>query len=230
MAVHWDGRRLDAAFHPELAALLERFADAERVFLDVPIGLPPGERSVARTADRLVRAELASLAHAASSVFNPPSRKMLDTWRKTGPTPDLRTDFLHRGLSLQGWHILPKIDAADRALEMSSQSRVLEAHPEWVYRVIAEHGGLKIANKRTAAGRKDRGALLDCRMRGWPGSAEVGRACYPAQPDDILDAAILAWLASRSDARPLPQRPERDSRGLRMEIWGLPLESPDLQT
>lgn len=226
IAVHWDGRRVGASFHPELNVLLDGLTDADRVFLDVPIGLPSGERSIARTADRLVRAELARLAHAASSVFNAPSRKMLDKWRRTGPTPELRTDFLHRGLSLQGWHILPKIDAADRAVAPEDQSRVLEAHPEWAYRVIAEHNGHSIARKRTSAGRRDREVLINERMRGWPGAAELRRHCHPAQPDDILDAAILAWLASRADARPLPDRPERDSRGLRMEIWGLPVDSP----
>ncbi|MFQ3678814.1 MAG: DUF429 domain-containing protein, partial [Fimbriimonadaceae bacterium] len=216
VAVHWDGRRVGAAFHPELAALLIELGDAERVFLDVPIGLPAGDRSVARTADRLARNELAQLASAASSVFNPPSRTMLETWRRTGPTPELLAEFLRRGLSLQGWHILPKIDAADRAIHPDDQSRILEAHPEWAYRAIAEHGGHSIAGKRTSAGRRDRESLIDERVRGWPGVAELRRTCRPAQPDDILDAAVLAWLASRADARPVPERVERDPRGLRM--------------
>jgi len=43
-----------------------------------------------------------------------------------------------------------------------------------------------------------------------------------AKPDDLLDACVLCWQAerlARGTAKRLPLRPERDARGLRMEIW-----------
>ncbi len=42
-------------------------------------------------------------------------------------------------------------------------------------------------------------------------------------PDDIVDSCAACWSVARILAgRPerLPERPERDARGLSMEIWG----------
>jgi predicted RNase H-like nuclease len=43
-----------------------------------------------------------------------------------------------------------------------------------------------------------------------------------ARLDDVLDAFAALWVARRIEAgaaRPLPPRPPRDGRGLRMAIW-----------
>jgi predicted RNase H-like nuclease len=40
--------------------------------------------------------------------------------------------------------------------------------------------------------------------------------------DDLLDACVLAWTAYRiatAQAQRVPDHPQEDSRGLRMEIW-----------
>ena len=42
------------------------------------------------------------------------------------------------------------------------------------------------------------------------------------EPDDFLDACVLAWLAGRiatGEAERLPAEPPLDAKGLRMEIW-----------
>src|SRR5437870_4489813 len=49
-------------------------------------------------------------------------------------------------------------------------------------------------------------------------------------PDDYIDALVCAWTAAcvlQGTARRIPQEPEADERGLRMEMW-LPAEPPNV--
>jgi predicted RNase H-like nuclease len=100
------------------------------------------------------------------------------------------------------------------------QDRVIEVHPEVSFRALAARP-LEYA-KRKPAGYDERRALLEdvLEMSLW--SREKARAvARPAQPDDLLDATVVAWTAYRfanGSAERLPPEPPVDRRGLRMEI------------
>jgi predicted RNase H-like nuclease len=187
------------------------------VAVDLPIGLPEGPRVAHRDCDVEARALLGSRR---STVFAPPLRGHLGA-RTYG------TRLRGAGLSIQAFHLLPKLREVDAALAPDEQERVFEAHPELAFQRLA---GEPLAEpKRTREGRARRRALLaEARQPSLPGAIEsldrfLGetRRSEVAE-DDALDALVLtrtAWLRDRGRAHCLPPDPPRDARGLRMEIW-----------
>jgi predicted RNase H-like nuclease len=111
------------------------------------------------------------------------------------------------GLSLQTWHLVPKIREVDA---VADDPRLVEVHPELSLAALGGSGPLP--SKKTAAGRAARVALLT----GWLG--ELGD--LPAG-DDGLDALAVAWSAHRwlaGRARTLPGVPAFDETGRPMRI------------
>lgn len=197
------------------AEVLER-RDAT-LAVDLPVGLPDGPRVVPRDCDREARALLGSRR---STVFAPPLRGHLGA-RTYGAR------LRGAGLSIQAFHLLPKLREVDAALGPEDQERVLEAHPELAFQRLA---GEPLAEpKRTREGRLRRRALLaEARRPSVPGALDAldrflkETRRYEVAEDDALDALVLtrtAWLRERGRARCLPSEPPRDARGLRMEIW-----------
>jgi predicted RNase H-like nuclease len=204
------------ALFDEFAAVLDTFATAPRVLVDMPIGLPEAGR---RACDGAARERLGSRA---STVFFAPCRAVLDA-------PDHETasavnrEHTGHGLSIQAWHLVPRIEEVDAFLRSSARSRarVVEAHPELCFAALGE--GPIEASKSTAAGREARldrlGPVFD---------AEAAyEACLDAYlrrdvaRDDVLDAFVLAVSAARSLDRVPPVADEdlpRDGVGLPMEI------------
>jgi predicted RNase H-like nuclease len=154
-------------------------------------------------------------------VFPPPPRALLAF---VGGYADanawMKRDFA-TGLQKQVWNLLPKLLDVDAALIPATQRRVREAHPEFAFARLA---GRALAPKRSARGRRERLALLrGIGLDGVGAAFGVHRRAAVA-PDDVLDAAVCCWLAGEiasGRARRWPERPPRDSRGLRMEIWGV---------
>lgn len=184
---------------------------ARIVAIDMPIGLSEdGPRGCDSLARRL-------LPGRASSVFPPPARPMLamadykqaNAWGKSHG----------RGLSKQAWNILPRIRDLDDTLSPPDQERVHEAHPELAFARL--NGGTPPPPKRLAEGLDRRRALLRrAGLRGLPRLLD-DRPRGVAR-DDLLDAAVLTLTAERilsGQGIRLVGTPERDSRGLRMEIW-----------
>lgn len=184
--------------------------------VDMPIGLldtpQPGGRPCDRQARRL-------LGRRASSIFSPPSRLVLDATHYA--------QVRGHGMSLQAFGILPKIRELDGCITPTLQERVCEAHPELAFRSLT---GYPITpNKKTAAGYAARfAALTDAPQAPFYRTTEsLVRACNTFKrsqvtPDDVLDAAVLAWTACRiamGVAQRVPAVPQYDRRGLRMEIW-----------
>jgi predicted RNase H-like nuclease len=122
-------------------------------------------------------------------------------------------------MSIQTWGILAKIREVDAAMSPERQARIGETHPELVY--AAMNGGSPLQNsKKTVEGRAERRRLL---LGCLPGAETILRAprAGGAAQDDLLDAAALLWSAERQisgEALRLPELPEFDERGLRMEI------------
>lgn len=152
---------------------------AAAVGIDIPIGLP----SVGpRACDVAARALLGPRR---SSVFPAPVRAVLPA-SSYAEACDLSRAASGRALSLQAWHLVPRIADVDRAL--TDHTRVIEVHPEVVFAHLA---GL-LPPKKTADGHALRAEALRAWLPlGWPPPPR------PARPDDALDALACAWTAQR---------------------------------
>ena len=211
VVVHWAPAGLSLATASRWHDL--PLAAAARIGVDMPIGLSDGPP---RACDTAARRQLPRPRKA--SVFPTPRRYMLGLSHAAANAEGRRRDG--RGLSIQSWHILAKIAELDAALTPADQARVHEVHPELVFHSLA--GGAALPPKRRAAGRAARLALLD--RAGLPDLRPLldRQARGRARSDDVLDAAACALAAARivaGQATRLPEVPDRDARGLHMEIW-----------
>jgi predicted RNase H-like nuclease len=128
-----------------------------------------------------------------------------------------------RGLSLQTWHILPKVRQVDALLRQRPElaQRVREVHPELAF--LHWNGGEPLRHgKRCREGRDERLALCEREFPGvWAAVRQRFRRTQVAD-DDILDALALLRSAARlarGEAVVLPEGVvERDRLGLPMTI------------
>ncbi len=161
-------------------------ADAEAV--DMPIGLVD---EPIREADQAAREALPGRA---SSVFNAPPRCVIDAVARApdGEVLDhatasaLARERTGKGLSRQSWALVPKIVELDGAVRAGRQ--LLEVHPELAFAAVA---GEVLPRKRSWAGVAARWRVLADLSIDLPTRFE-GDGCAP---DDVLDAAICAWVA-----------------------------------
>lgn len=123
------------------------------------------------------------------------------------------------GLSKQIWNIRPKINEIDAVITPSAQRRVWEAHPELAFARLNE--GKPLDSKRTKQGLLKRKRILArqgfTNLDSW---LQMLRG-QGAKADDLYDACVLVLTARnilQGKALHVPQRAERDSRGLRMAI------------
>lgn len=181
--------------HPELAV----------VGIDIPIGLPD---SAPRQADVLARARLPKGRK--SSVFSAPTRAAC------AATSHPEASAAHRaatglGLSVQTFHLIPKILEVDAFVRSPKSCRVVEVHPE--VSLAAMDPASVALSKRTAGGLRAREEAL--RAAGVTPPAYQARQGYAA--DDLVDACAAAWSARRvalGTAESLPDSPETFSDGL----------------
>ncbi|MPZ50017.1 MAG: DUF429 domain-containing protein [Dehalococcoidia bacterium] len=185
--------------------------DLAAIALDIPIGLSDGPP---RAADLDARRFLGRPR--SSSVFPAPLRCLLDA---TDYVTACEASFAACGrrLSRQAFNILPKVRDADLLITPALQTRVRECHPEVSFAALNAGSAMR-HNKKTAAGRAERAALLNALF---DQDLSLLRIPSGAARDDFYDAAILAWTAARiarGQAVSLPAEPPRDSRGLLMQI------------
>ena len=192
--VLWDnGEMTSSIFCTSFKEVFQVTRDCIVVAVDMPIGLP--RRGQPRECDRQARQRLGKQA---SSIFPAPPREALSAQRFE--------ELKGWGLSLQAFHLFPKIREIEGIITPQLQQRVREAHPELAYRTRSQE---PLARKKTALGQQQRAALLPFQ----PEPLKVGR-------DDLLDAAILAVVARdlHLDRAGRCGGLERDERGLVMEI------------
>jgi predicted RNase H-like nuclease len=118
-----------------------------------------------------------------------------------------------RGLSVQAFHLLPRIAEVDTAMTPALQSAVVECHPESVFAGLA--GAPLATTKRTADGRAERRDLLA------GAGVTVASVRVPgAAAHDVLDALAAAVGAARfaSGEATVLGDGATDARGLRMAI------------
>jgi predicted RNase H-like nuclease len=186
------------------------------VAVDMPIGLLPEPQPGGRICDRQARR---LLGRRASSVFSPPSRRIL----QAAQYDEVRT----HGLSRQAFGILPKVREVDRLMSPALQNTIYEAHPELAFTAAA--GAPMRYNKKTAAGREERlralAQVAEPRLRHPAQLLTQGLRAFKrtqAAADDLLDAMVLTRTAYRiatAQATCLPSHPPTDPLSLRMEIW-----------
>lgn len=190
-----------------LRGVLRDWTDAAVFAVDIPIGLPVDEP---RRADIEARS---FVARRASSVFTTPHRVVLEAPSYQEALTLSRKRF-GRGLSSQSYALGSKILEADEV--SAADDRVIEVHPEVSFRALAGRP-LEFA-KKTWNGQMERRRLLDGVGLTIPDDlGDAGRV----SPDDVLDAAVAAWSATRvatGKAGSLPDPPEMLA-GRATAIW-----------
>jgi predicted RNase H-like nuclease len=210
VAVRVDGETRELAFYSTIAELLATKFDSAAI--DMPIGLPSrGERACDLAARAMLKPH-------ASRVFTGARRRLWDFPSHAEANRALRARG-EKGISIQLWHIGPKICELDAAMTPRLQARIREAHPELVF--LRLNGGAPLPSKHTDEGLRLRGRLLRAEgfreLDRWLDRDRIGSG---ARRDDIVDACALA-VAAR-DFRllnVLPRgRAKTDGRGLTMQI------------
>lgn len=203
-----NGRYQTAHLFDQFEAVLEEFAHAAAIGVDIPIGIP---EEGPRAADRAARAFVGA-GH--SSVFPVPYRAELEAADHATASALHRT-LTGKGISQQSFSLRQKILEVDSLV--SSEDNVIEVHPEVSFLALA--GGPIGRSKKTWTGALTRRRLLVDAGIVLPD--DLGPAGV-APVDDVLDAAAAAWSAHRyanGEGRPLPAEPPVDPRGRRVAIW-----------
>lgn len=185
VGVRWDGSAVECLFDTHLAGLVAAAGSTDVVAVDMPIALVEhGTRAAEDQVRRL-------LGPRRSSLFQSPCLGALDfvdedyaganAWSKA---------TVGRGLSKQAWFLVPKIR---EVRTLAEQQPVFEAMPELSF--AAMHDDVPLPHSKvTWSGQARRRRLLADHgivLPDDPGPA--GRVA----PDDLLDAAAVAWTARR---------------------------------
>src|SRR4051812_43934576 len=212
------GKLVGIQVHPEEPKVVATFREIidsvplyEVVAVTLPIGLPASPHRGGRTADHEAR-QILGFPHA-GAIGSTPTRAALaakgyDAARRAnGGLLDVVT-----------WQQFPKIREVDGEMEPYMQRRVYEVRPELSFFQLAEDEVVK-HTKDSKAGQAERQELLRRRM---PGSERIIDAeLSKVRLSHLTDAAVTLWTARRIVARAVsrvPEDPEWDDKGLRMEI------------
>jgi len=197
-----DDDGIETAVYGAFSELLSDHADADRVLVDVPIGVPSDRY---RRCDEQARTLLGSQWNA---VFRTPVRRAL--FDPDGPPGTLRESrdeakayqeaATGTKISVQTWNIAPLIAELDAVVRERDgvPAGLREAHPEVTFWSL--NGAKPVAySKTTAAGRRLRLDLLESVLPGVRRAYDEARERYTAataSDDDVVDALALAAAAS----------------------------------
>lgn len=194
--------------------LLAEWSPADRILVDIPIGLPEGSR---RTCDRRASTVLGCRG---ISVFYPPCREVVDRRSELdyAEANEIHRRVMDSGLSQQAYHIAPKVRGVDALWEKALPIR--ESHPEVCFGAFDDYRPIAYP-KSSQRGQAIRARILDDRLDGWRTVYESALEEYPRSAvgrDDLLDALVLLATARYESLATLPEDPPADSRGRPMEI------------
>lgn len=190
-----DGALKGVATVPTLSAALEQWPGATAIGIDIPIGLPTD--AAPRASDLEARALLGPRR---SSLFLTPPRQALEAPTHAEAIAICRAMGCDAP-SAQAYALRGKI--LEVAPIAAANERIFEVHPELAFRMLA--GEPLAASKRSWNGLAQRRELLSSIGLELPPSFPGGGACAP---DDVLDAAVTAWVAwhhARGTAHSLPR-------------------------
>jgi predicted RNase H-like nuclease len=227
IAVATNGRELQYALFSSIREVVDTFPGAERICIDIPIGLPWDEYPI-RDCDRLARSVLGRDRR--SSVFPVPCRAAVHA-RSPAEARELNLVQLRRSLSAQALAIRCRIAEVDVLLttEQSSKSVIREVHPEVCFWALGAQS-LVAHRKSTPAGIKERLHVVGSYTIDAPRLLQTVLAEWPRRSvavDDVLDA-LVAWItaqAPESAIRRLSGTPGIDQLGLAMEmLYAIPYD------
>lgn len=199
-------------FAPEDPRLLDTFVDVldqrpalSTIALDAPIGCLDSPVHGGRDCDREARA---LLGRRGGAVPNAPVRSQLDE----------DEEFCCEGLSAVTRSLLPRYREVAAEMAPYRQRTVYEVSSEMSFYQLNDDTPLRWS-KYSPAGQEERRALLAKRI---PGAERIYECTLPGVPYSyMLDVAAFMWTARRIFARAavrMPQDPQWDEQGLRMEI------------
>lgn len=210
-----------AGLKEDIQEILDYTRGAALTLIDIPIGLKDRKQPGRRACDVGARKILGKRAF---SVFPAPQREALKAEAWEGANT-INKEICGMGLSMQTWGIMKKIASVDSILirDVSLQSRVRETHPEVCFWSLNNRQIMKHP-KKPEQGLDERFGVLARLSQNANEFYNRIRNQYKVKDvssDDIVDAMAAALTASLSDRygiQTLPQTPEIDSHGLRMEI------------
>jgi len=214
----------------------ERGAAADRIVVDVPIGLcesrerPDGcmeeDGELSRECDDLARDVIGPRS---SSVFTAPCReavRLADDEADYSEINETNEDRTGKGLMRQAANIAPGIvEVEDLLCELEDLTAVVEGHPEVCFRAFADD--MLQYNKKTAPGMDERLTALEDSTEYTAGTwrhlaATLAEKGHETGADDLLDALSLALTAraSEEERQRLPDKdpPPEDPEGLPMQM------------
>jgi predicted RNase H-like nuclease len=212
----------ETALFPTIWSCWKYHSDADRILVDVPIGLPTDAR---RACDVEAKAKLGRRGR---SVFYAPVREAVyeDTLADAKATNEAAADF---SVQNQAWSIVPRIREVDEFLDVypGARDRLVETHPELCF--YALNGRTPVPEPKTTAGGVERrtALLADEHPAAAPIIKEAGqRYTSPRYApsvrgvDDVIDALVAAITARRMPEATLtvPDAPPTDARGLPIRI------------
>jgi len=194
-------------------AVLSALEQCELICIDMPIGLSSLKE---RTCDLAARKLLGKKRSA--SIFPAPIRPSLAA-RDYETAAGIYLNLTGKKPSRQTFALFEKVRQVDSLMTPSLQQRVREIHPELCFWALNGCKALR-HSKKTVPGLVQRHILLQSVLS----DVDTILAKGPAtgyKIDDAFDAIAAAWAAAQSTlgmAFTLPDKPELDSKGLKMEI------------
>ena len=203
---------------PDVSSLWKHHRRVPLILIDIPIGLKAEGRAERRCDPQARRL----LGPRRSSVFPAPCRGAIYA-QSYQEACDVNQRLTGKRLSVENWNIIPKIREVDCLLsdDASAKGRIREIHPELCFWGLAGRP-MQHAKKRSE-GLLERTQLLQSI---YPGTADIiahALSTYRRKDvarDDILDAvaAAVTGLMGGHNLASIPQEPEFDECGLRMEM------------
>ncbi|MBI5027063.1 MAG: DUF429 domain-containing protein [Nitrospirae bacterium] len=215
-----EGNEWKVNVFPDVSSLWDKYSSALVILLDVPIGLRergPQERLCDIEARKLLG------PRRASSVFPAPCRAAINaaTYEEAN---NINKQMTEKGLSIQTWNIIPKIREVNKFLlnNESARLRIREIHPEICFWALYGRHPMK-HSKKTKEGFSERMQVLQSVYSHTDNIISHALSTYRRNEvarDDILDALSATVTASGglNNIFSIPEAPELDSKGLRMEI------------
>jgi predicted RNase H-like nuclease len=223
-----------------ISELWNKYKKASIILIDIPIGLRDKgdkERKEERKCDKEARAKLKPPRQ--SSVFPAPCRTAIYKEADYPKTSKINEQVTGKLLTKQTFAIIPKIHEVDDFLRnnKSARSRIRETHPEICFWGLNSGQAMKYPKRKHKVhdrkGVEERKNLLEsvCKSiypKNYRKIEELLKECNKPEykskgiaPDDILDAlaaAVTAMLGYKNGFEKLPQKPEKDSQGLPMQM------------
>ena len=201
----------------DISEIKNEINNAEQALIDIPIGLRETD-----TRERLCDLEARKvLGPLRSSVFPPPSRLAL-VFDDYNQASQINFQCTGRRLSKQSFAIMKKINEVDEFIRnFGMQNKIREMHPEICFWALNGNRPMEY-NKKKVKGIRERTLLLKQqydRTEELISDAKKSFLRKDLAIDDIIDAIVGAVsLKYCINFWQLPNEPETDDKGLKMEI------------